>query len=779
MPGFCASKSFISPMYPAAITTKSSLWSSISFMSVSRASFPNWSRSPETRAYASSTKSTPPSASCTTCFVFSAVCPEYPATKLERSASTKWPFRNTPRALSKLAIIRATVVFPVPGLPANTMCKTPPPPLGSPSATRSFSTNNCARSDRTKSFTPSSPTTFSKSAKALSVSSCALDAALESIPGRWLPKSSSPPLISSPTKSTPVSTVRVSLPTVPSEKTRSVCASMARSNKALARCALRRDGSAHRAASATCVSNRWSSFSPVAREKPLSLAMASISTTTSEGEKSGSTVGAGNSASSWGHDRRAAATPSASPARINTMPLPAFRARRSTSVASASMASYPGASRDTPTASPVPGSMRWKSSMSSTPPSAFSHCCATSSAVRPGARPSATRSTRFGRTSGPCLLTSHSLTMCATILASIDLPTPGAPVSTTCGAGSARPPAATRRRFTCSALTMAWILRFASCFPTTRSSALTGSSDDDADSPFTPPELPPAGPGASSSSSAASSTFVTSSTGTKIPNPGLHRNNRSPSYFPSHSLVVRFSSSRNPTTTPPPANSAGPTNITVPLRPPTSPRSPMYTLCLFGFNVAMSSCFFKRCFKSKCASGSTGHVSGFVAAESAEEGTAGFLPTAGGLATGAAAALRGYAGATLVPGGAGAGTGGRPNLFGSGAESARPVSTLGPAFSLGVGIGMFTVTGLPAPTPGAASVAGGLCCAALAPSAASLACFVAFLAAAAAANAAAALGFPPPRPKHTFSCTSFCPRSSSSWQTPHLTSSHGLLLSLW
>ena len=298
--------------------------------------------------------------------------------------------------------------------------------------------------------------------------------------------------------------------------------------------------------------------------------------------------------------------------------------------------------------------------MSSTPPSAFSHCCATSSAVRPGARPSATRSARLGRTSGPCLETSHSLTMCATIRASMDLPTPGAPESTTCGAGSARPPAATRRRFTCSAFTIPRIFALAASWPMTRASASSGSYGSFAWSDPSPPRAPspplapdPAGfKHSHSSSSFSSSTFFTSSTGTKIPNPGLHRNRRSPSYFPSHSLVARFSSRRMPTTTPPPANSAGPTNITVPRRPPTSARSPMYTLFAFGLIVAMSSCFCKRARRSSPASESSKPPGfapegpegpeGCLDPAPARAGTAGTRLTAGGTSAGA---LRGCAGA--------------------------------------------------------------------------------------------------------------------------------------
>mmetsp|Transcript_13354 Transcript_13354/g.56092 ORF Transcript_13354/g.56092 Transcript_13354/m.56092 type:complete len:348 (-) Transcript_13354:6-1049(-) len=295
---------------------------------------------------------------------------------------------------------------------------------------------------------------------------------------------------------------------------------------------------------------------------------------------------------------------------------------------------------------------------------------------------------------------------------------------------------------------------------------------EDFSTPFAPPtsfgRLPTSD--SQSSSSFSSSTFLTSSTGTKIPNPGLHRNNRSPSYFPSHSLVALFSSSLRPTTTPPPANSAGPTNMTVPFRPPTSARSPMYTLFAFGLSVAMSSCFCKRARRSNPASESFN--TGRASLDGKREGTIGTRVTAGGTCAGA---FLGCAGAARP--GAPPRAGGSPRRI---SASGRPPNgprphAPGPAFSF--------VTGAPPRAPIRFLSAGGgsagvLCCAARAPSAASFACLVATRAAAAAAAAAAAFGFAP-RPRHTFSCSSFCPRSNSSWHTPHFTSSHGLLLSRW
>mmetsp|Transcript_3957 Transcript_3957/g.9579 ORF Transcript_3957/g.9579 Transcript_3957/m.9579 type:complete len:228 (+) Transcript_3957:1011-1694(+) len=227
------------------------------------------------------------------------------------------------------------------------MWSAPPPVDGSPRATRSFSTMSCARRDLMNSFTSSRPTTFSSSSRAFSVSSCICAA---------LPPCPSPGPPSEPMKSTPCSTVSESLPIVPSENTRSVWRLMASSRSARARCAFRRVGSAHLAASCTWHSSLGSSASPRAKAKPRSDAMPSTSVTTSAAVKSGSTTGAGSTASSCGHRRRAAAMPSASPDRMSTTPFPALRARRSTSCANASIASIPGESRMFPAS--ATGNMR-------------------------------------------------------------------------------------------------------------------------------------------------------------------------------------------------------------------------------------------------------------------------------------------------------------------------------------------------------------------------------------------------------------------------------------
>src|ERR1035437_8918359 len=66
--------------------------------------------------------STPPSARLTTSLVLGAVCPTYWPTRSSRVTETRWPFSMYPRRCRMLAIRRATVVFPVPGLPVRLMC---------------------------------------------------------------------------------------------------------------------------------------------------------------------------------------------------------------------------------------------------------------------------------------------------------------------------------------------------------------------------------------------------------------------------------------------------------------------------------------------------------------------------------------------------------------------------------------------------------------------------------------------------------------------------------
>mmetsp|Transcript_4967 Transcript_4967/g.20260 ORF Transcript_4967/g.20260 Transcript_4967/m.20260 type:complete len:250 (-) Transcript_4967:1529-2278(-) len=245
-------------------------------MSVSSASFPNESLSPDTREYASSMNRTPPKACCTTALVFRAVCPEYPATSVERSASRRCPRRSTPSDLKRFATIRATVVLPVPGFPAKIMCKTPPPVEGSPAATRSFSTESCALSENINCFTLDNPTMLSNDSMAQSASSCI---------HRTEVQSPVPIVLSglhTPRKSPLSKIVSESLPKVLSEKTRAVWRSMACSSNDRARCAFLRVGSAHLAASITVCSKIESHFSPGAIVNPLSLAIASIKLMISE-----------------------------------------------------------------------------------------------------------------------------------------------------------------------------------------------------------------------------------------------------------------------------------------------------------------------------------------------------------------------------------------------------------------------------------------------------------------------------------------------------------------
>ena len=271
-------------------------------------------------------------------------------------------------------------------------------------------------------------------------------------------------------------------------------------------------------------------------------------------------------ASRTGHRRRAAAMPSRSPAMIRTIPFPGRLARRSTSRASESRASTPETARKLPAS--ATGSIRWKSSMSKTPPSALSHCMAINSADLPGDLPTSIISARLGRTRGPCLETSHSDTMYAVSRASIDLPLPGGPTRTMCDAGSALPPASTRRRFTCRAFTTDWIFSLAPAWPTMWSRASIGSYESLIEDPAGP------GRGSQCSLSSSPSIFLQSAIGTNMPKPALQRNNRTPSHLPSHADVVRLSSRRMPTTVAPLANTAGPTNMTVPFLPPTSALSP-------------------------------------------------------------------------------------------------------------------------------------------------------------------------------------------------------------
>src|ERR1700751_4131981 len=67
--------------------------------------------------------STPPIAFFSISFVFGAVCPIYWPTRSSRVTLMTWPRRTKPRRWRMSAILSATVVLPVPGLPVNDMCR--------------------------------------------------------------------------------------------------------------------------------------------------------------------------------------------------------------------------------------------------------------------------------------------------------------------------------------------------------------------------------------------------------------------------------------------------------------------------------------------------------------------------------------------------------------------------------------------------------------------------------------------------------------------------------
>mmetsp|Transcript_1733 Transcript_1733/g.4265 ORF Transcript_1733/g.4265 Transcript_1733/m.4265 type:complete len:220 (-) Transcript_1733:1160-1819(-) len=185
----------------------------MSFMSVSRASLPKESLSPWTRVYASSTNRMPPSASLTRLVTLIAVCPTYPATSEARSASTRCPEDSRPSSASSAAMMRATVVLPVPGLPEKIMCREPELSAGSPAFLRWSSNSSCACSERTKRLTSASPTMASSWRNG--------EAAPTAATATPLP----------PVKSAISSVVRLSFERVPQAYTRRVCAAIAASRQ--------------------------------------------------------------------------------------------------------------------------------------------------------------------------------------------------------------------------------------------------------------------------------------------------------------------------------------------------------------------------------------------------------------------------------------------------------------------------------------------------------------------------------------------------------------------
>ena len=117
-PAFTLIKSCISSLYPAMMTTKSSLFCSISCTRVVNASFPY--ESPgcfEFKLYASSMNRTPPFAYSIFSLTLGAVCPRYSPTKSALLTSTVCPLESNPMDANISPTNLATEVFPVPGLP--------------------------------------------------------------------------------------------------------------------------------------------------------------------------------------------------------------------------------------------------------------------------------------------------------------------------------------------------------------------------------------------------------------------------------------------------------------------------------------------------------------------------------------------------------------------------------------------------------------------------------------------------------------------------------------
>ena len=121
-PALLFKKSSISSPYPAKITTSLSLLSSIILTSSAIASLPKSFSPPPDNEYASSINKTPSNADSITSRVLVAVCPTYPATRLERSTSTNLFVLRIFILYKISATILAIVVFPVPGFPLNIIC---------------------------------------------------------------------------------------------------------------------------------------------------------------------------------------------------------------------------------------------------------------------------------------------------------------------------------------------------------------------------------------------------------------------------------------------------------------------------------------------------------------------------------------------------------------------------------------------------------------------------------------------------------------------------------
>mmetsp|Transcript_6164 Transcript_6164/g.21054 ORF Transcript_6164/g.21054 Transcript_6164/m.21054 type:complete len:674 (-) Transcript_6164:380-2401(-) len=542
------------------------------FIRVSSASRPNWSRSPCTRAYASSTKSMPPRASLTAALVLMAVCPAYPATSPARSTSTICPVRSTPRAASISATMRATVVLPVPGLPVKTMWRAPLDMEGRPAFLRCRSRRSCAWRDLTKLLTDPSPTTPSSLARhSLSFASGSGGAADPS-PAPSPPAFAAPPSWARGRKSLSSRVVRESRLTVPTMCTRSVCRPMAPSSMAMARRALHCPRPPERCtASLTTARSAGPAATPRARVNPRVSARVRRREQTSSGVKSGTSTGLASCGPRA--DLMRGASPSLSPAITSTTlsrppPSPSALLASSTQRARASTTSRA-------CSSPGSAATRWCASSSrSTPPAAFlmSAAAASREPLRLGLMMSAP-GRHEAATRGPRRVQSKSATRRAARRAMVVLPDPALPATTKWLARSAMPPAAARFSFTSSTLLSAAREALAAAAPTRRRSSMSRSTGPRAPAPAT------------LAAPASRGRALTSSTRQKRPKPGLHRKNLSPSFLPSQSLVVRLLSRRIPTTTLPCAKSAGPTYMTSPVRSATCARSPTTSLWAEGLMV--------------------------------------------------------------------------------------------------------------------------------------------------------------------------------------------------
>src|SRR5918999_2472999 len=102
-------------------------------------------------------KSTPPYAFFRASLVFGAVCPTYCPTRSSGVTETRCPRSTYPSRWRISAIRRATVVFPVPGLPLKHMCSDGRSDA-SPCSRRRRSTTSRAAISRMRVFTGASPT---------------------------------------------------------------------------------------------------------------------------------------------------------------------------------------------------------------------------------------------------------------------------------------------------------------------------------------------------------------------------------------------------------------------------------------------------------------------------------------------------------------------------------------------------------------------------------------------------------------------------------------------